>query len=76
MPSLETISRALPNGRVSGGRVLHTLPGRKKQDRSCSLMLIKGGSDFVVKDHHHDAWPWPAHKDWVRGACGLPDWRR
>lgn len=48
---------------------------RKTRDRSCSLMLIKGGADFVVKDHHRDAWPWRAHKDWVRGACGLPDWK-
>ena len=53
----------------------HSLPGRKKGDRSCTLMLIKGDSDFVVKDHHREAWPWRAHKDWVRGACGLPEWR-
>ena len=73
--SLESFARALPNGRVSGDRVLHTLPGRKKRDRSCSLMLIRGGTDFVVKDHHHDAWHWQQHKDYVRAVAGLPDWK-
>ena len=38
-------------------------------------MLVKGGTDFVVKDHHRDAWPWRAHKDWVRAACGIPEWK-
>jgi hypothetical protein len=37
--------------------VLHTLPGRKKLYRSYSLMLIKGGTDFIIKDHHRNAWP-------------------
>src|SRR5262249_32795215 len=73
--SLNDFARGLPNGRISGIRVLHTLPGRKKRDRSCSLMLIKGGTDFVVKDHHRDAWPWRQHKDFVRIQVGLPQWK-
>src|SRR4029078_11635327 len=38
-------------------------------------MLIKDGSDFVVKDHHRDAWPWQARKDFARVQCGVPDWK-
>jgi hypothetical protein len=72
---LGDFARVLPNAKILGDRVYHSLPGRKKGDRSCTLMLIRGGGDFVVKDHHRDAWPWRAHRDWVRGACGLPAWR-
>jgi hypothetical protein len=38
-------------------------------------MLINGAADFVVKDHHRDAWHWREHKDYVRIMVGLPDWQ-
>jgi hypothetical protein len=38
-----------------------------------TLMLINGGADFVVKDHHRDAWHWKDHKDYCRAMAGLPE---
>jgi hypothetical protein len=32
-------------------------------------MRINGGADFVVEDHHRDAWHWEDYKDYVHVAC-------
>jgi hypothetical protein len=72
MPSLSTFAAALPRGVVRGDHVYFSLPGRKKRDRSCSLCLKRDGTDFLVNDHHRDAWHWKDLKDYVRERVGLP----
>ena len=56
-------------------RVSHATGPQEAGPQGPQPHAVKGGTDFVCKDHHRNAWPWQAHKDFVRVQCGLPEWQ-
>jgi putative DNA primase/helicase len=72
MIDLRALQYAL-GGEISGGQLLCPGPGHSPKDRSLSVRLINGGSNFVVFSHAGD--DWAACKDYVRARLGWPEWQ-
>ena len=77
--SLNSLANSLPNGRVTGNKVVCSGPEAASQKlkwkrRRHTLTVYINGDDIGVNCHHPDQDPIDS-KDWVELQCGLPAWK-